>query len=137
MAAPFSKLDNFCYIWGMSEPNHKYAKRIAKAIVDNAIMFGMPVPKVESMYEYAKKGAGDVVSKKSYVNDLARTTAYFTILRHFFKAGLKKYSAKMPEMDKMEVRAILTRNRDKLIEGLTRNDDGTQDGGKEPSQEGK
>ena len=70
----------------MSEPNHKYAKRIAKAIVDNAIMFGMPVPKVESMYEYAKKGAGDVVSKKSYVNDLARTTAYFLQMGNFYKA---------------------------------------------------
>ena len=137
MAAPFSKLDTFCYIWGMSDPNHKYAKRIAKAIVENAILFGMPVPKVESMYEYAKKGAGDIVSKKSYVNEMARSTAYFTLLRHFFKAGLKKYSAKMSEFDKMEIRAILTRNRDKLIEGLTRNDDSTQAEGKEQSQEGK
>ena len=121
----------------MSEPNHKYAKRIAKAIVDNAITFGMPVPKVESMYEYAKNGAYEAVSKTDYATEAARNAAYFTLFRRFFKAGLKKYSSKMPEFDKAEVREILTRNRAKLIDGLTKHDTDQQGEGTAAAQEGK
>ena len=127
----------FCYIWGMSEPSHKYPYRVAKTIVEQAIVFGMPVPKVESMYEYAKNGANDAVSKTEYATEEARNAAYFTLLRRFFKAGLKKYSSKMPELDRTEVREILTRNRDKLIEGLTKNDTDNQGEGTAATQEGK
>lgn len=106
----------------MSEPSHKYTPRVAKTIVENAIRFGMPVPKVETMYGYAKRSADEAVSKENYHNEQDKNTAFFTLCRRFFESGLKKYSAKMPEYEKDEVRAILTRNRDKLIEGLTKHD---------------
>lgn len=121
----------------MSEPTNKYPKRVAKTIVEQAIVFGMPVPKVESMYEYAKNGAYEAVSKTEYATEAARNAAYFTLFRRFFKAGLKKYSSKMPEFDKAEVREILTRNRDKLIEGLTKHDTDQQGEGHATAQEGK
>lgn len=106
----------------MSEPSHKYTSRVAKTIVENAIRFGMPVPKVETMYGYAKRSADESVSKVNYENEQDKNTAFFTLCRRFFEAGLKRYSAKMPEYEKDEVREILTRNRDKLIEGLTKHD---------------
>lgn len=106
----------------MSEPTHKYPPRVAVNIVDSAIEFGMPVPRVETMYEFAKSGAAEATGKVSYGSEAERNAAFFTLLRRFFRAGLKKYSARMCEFEKAEVREILTRNRYKLIEGLTRNE---------------
>lgn len=122
----------------MSEPSHKYPKRVAKTIVDHAISFGMPVPKVENMYEYAKSGASRAVdlAASSYPDEMARNTAYFAIFRRFFLSGLKKYSSRMPEYEKTEVREIITRNRDKLIEGLTRNDSEKNNGGDQTQKQG-
>lgn len=110
----------FCYIWDMSEEKHIYQARTAKMIVDSAIMYGMPVPKVESMFDYAKKGAAEIVAKREFAEGKQRNSQFFSLLRKFFDAGLRKYSAKMPEYEKMEIREILTRNRENLIRGLTK-----------------
>ena len=83
----------------MSEPTNKYPKRVAKTIVEQAIVFGMPVPKVESMYEYAKNGAYEAVSKTEYATEAARNAAYFTLFRRFFKAG-QTSKAKEPQQPK-------------------------------------
>lgn len=104
----------------MSEEKHIYSERVARAIVDKAILYGMPVPKVESMYEYAKRGATESVTKIQWTDEKRRNARYFTLLRNFMEAGLKKYSAKMSDSSKTEIREILMKNRDKLIKGLTK-----------------
>lgn len=104
----------------MSEAKHIYQARTAKMLVDSAIMYGMPLPKVESMFDYAKKGAAEIVGQKEWADGKKRNSQFFTLVRRFFNAGLKKYSDKMPEYEKMEIRDVLTRNRDNLIEGLTK-----------------
>lgn len=106
----------------MSEQNNKYPERVARMIVDQAIVYGMPVPRVEKMYDYAKAGAAEITSKTGYDDEKRRNSQFFTLLRRFFTAGLKKYSSKMPEYEKMEIRGILTRNRERLIQERTRDE---------------
>ena len=97
--------------------NHAtYPARVAKMIVEDAIVYGMPVPRVAGMYDIAKVSArGGSDEAKPFGDTLEWKARYFTLLRNIYRSGLKKYSAKMPDMDKMEIREILTRNREKLI----------------------
>lgn len=109
----------------MSTIENRYPARVARMLVDKAIVYGIPLTKVEAMYRMAKQSA------RQKVPDIDRNRpAYFNILRHIFEAGIRKYSAKCNQLDKMEVREILTRNRDKLIAGLTRIDNGPKEGNK-------
>jgi hypothetical protein len=103
----------------MTEHN-TYPARVAKMIVENAIVYGMPVPRVAGMYDIAKVSAkGNSDETKPFADTLEWRARYFTLLRNIFQAGLRKYSMKMQEKDKLEIREILTRNREKLIEEWT------------------
>lgn len=107
----------------MDEQKHTYPARTARVIVEKAIQYGMPVPKVVNMYETAKTGAKESNSTKMQGSDgKSWRAAYFTVLRNMFESGLKKYSAKMPAFCRDEVKGILTRNKEKLIEELTRDE---------------
>lgn len=106
----------------MSTIEFTYPARVARMLVDKAIVYGIPLTKVEAMYRMAKHSA------KKKVPEPDQKAAYFTVLRRIFEAGIRKYSEKCKELDKMEVREILTRNRDKLIAGLTRIDNGPKEG---------
>lgn len=109
----------------MSTIENRYPARVARMLVDKAIVYGIPLTKVEAMYRMAKQSA------RQKVPDIdSNRPAYFNILRHIFEAGIRKYSEKCKELDKMEVREILTRNRDRLVAGLTRNEDGQKEGNK-------
>ena len=106
----------------MSEHN-TYPARVAKMIVENAIVYGMPVPRVAGMYDIAKVSAkGTPGENKPTADTLEWRARYFTLLRNIFQAGLRKYSMKMPEKDKLEIREILIRNREKLIKEWSRSD---------------
>ena len=106
----------------MTEHN-TYPARVAKMIVENAIVYGMPVPRVAGMYDIAKVSArGNSDETKPFADTLEWRARYFTLLRNIFQAGLRKYSMKMQEKDKLEIREILTRNREKLIEEWTKRD---------------
>ena len=97
----------------MDEQKHTYPARTARLIVEKAIQYGMPVPKVVNMYETAKTGAKESNSTKMQGSDgKSWRAAYFTVLRNMFESGLKKYSAKMPAFCRDEVKGILTRNKD-------------------------
>ena len=106
----------------MTEHN-TYPARVAKMIVENALVSGMPVPRVAGMYDIAKVSAkGNSDETKPFADTLEWRARYFTLLRNIFQAGLRKYSMKMQEKDKLEIREILTRNREKLIEEWTKRD---------------
>ena len=96
----------------------KYPAKVAKLLVDNAIVYGMPVPNVEKMYECATVTASNMFGAPDFLkanNNKAGLARYYTVRRNIFLAGLKKYSAKMAEIAKLEIREILTRNRERLI----------------------
>ena len=106
----------------MSTIEFTYPARVARMLVDKAIVYGIPLTKVEAMYRMAKQSA-----RQKVPNLDKNRPAYFTILRNIFEAGIRKYSENCKELDKMEVREILTRNRDRLIAGLTRIDNGPKE----------
>ena len=104
-----------CYICVMSSNHNTYPEKVAKAIVDKAIVHGMPVTKVAHMYDLAKDYAKGAVAGRTDRDSRQYRAAYFTCLRNMLESGCRKYAAKIKDSDRQEIREILTRNHDKLI----------------------
>lgn len=96
----------------------KYSARTAKSIVDNAIVYGMPVSKVVVMYERAR----ETIKHPGKPGDRQADQVYYAALNSMFLGGLIKYSSMLSFNDGIRNRKFLLPQREKLIASLTKNE---------------
>jgi len=103
----------------MSDTHKKYHPRVANMLVDNATVFGMPVPTVARIYESAKDAARKAIAGRYVHRPLAWKGAYFSCLRRMLEIRCFNYANKMPDYDRNEIREALLRNPDQLLKDWT------------------
>lgn len=91
----------------MTTERKTYPMKTALYLVDRSVQYGIPVPKVAELYSNAKDQARCSAAAMYQEGTPEWKHAYFSTLYSIFMRKLEKYSSKMSQESRREIRDVV------------------------------